>query len=375
MSEMSPSRVVVDLNAYAHNFQTVRRRIPAECAILAVVKANAYGHGMERVAQRALKEGAVMLGVATVDEALTLRQAGIRAPILVLVQPAEDTLGAVVEHGLRVMISSVSVAERLGALAHKANRVAPIHCKVDSGMGRQGFEIEQAVRDLHGLTRVANVDIEGVATHFPVADLQNNPHTLNQIKAFKHMLRQLDKTGVPYEFAHAANSAAIINYNPDSIFNMVRPGLMTYGVWPASTTPPGPSILKPVLRWETRVVLVRDLEPGSGIGYGLTYTTPDRMRAAVLPVGYADGYKHGLSNRADVLIRGKRCPVRGSVSMDQMIVEVTHVDGVAAGDVATLIGTDGDETITAAELAKNAQSIPYDILAGIGPRVHRDYIE
>ena len=375
MSETSPSRVIVDLNAYAHNVQAVRRRIPARCSILAVVKANAYGHGMVRVAERALKEGVAMLGVAAVDEALTLRQADIRAPILVLGQPAEETLGAVVEHGLRVMISSVAAAERLGAIAHKANKVAPIHCKIDTGMGRQGFGIEHAVRDLHGLTRVANIDIEGIATHFPEADLPNDAYTLNQIRAFKQVLRQLDKNGVPYEFAHAANSAAVIHYNPDGIFNMVRPGLMTYGVWPAPTTPGGPPFLKPVLRWETRVALVRDLEQGSSIGYGRTYTTPGSARTAVLPVGYADGYRYALSNRADVLIRGKRCPVRGSVCMDQIVVDVTHVDGVAAGDTATLIGTDGVETITAGELAERARTIPYDILAGIGPRVRRDYIE
>jgi alanine racemase len=152
------------------------------------------------------------------------------------------------------------------------------------------------------------------------------------------------------------------------------PGLMTYGVWPAATPSPV-SPLKPVLRWETRIVLVKELEPGSSVGYGRTYTTPDRMRAAILPVGYADGYKHNLSNRAEVLIRGKRCPVRGSVCMDQIVVDVSDVEGAAAGDVATLIGTDGAETITAEELAKHAQSIPYDILAGIGPRVHRDYLE
>ena len=373
MSEISPSRAVIDLNAYAWNLQVVRRRIPEDCGIMAVVKANAYGHGILPIAQRAVKEGVAMLGVATVDEAVTLRQAGMRTPILVLVQPSEEALGEVVEHGLRVMISTVAAAERLGNIAHKVNKVAPVHCKVDSGMGRQGFDVDEAVRDLLYLRRVSNIDIEGVATHFPTADIPKDPYTLNQIKTFKQVLRQLDKQGVPYELAHAANSAAIINYE-ESFFSMVRPGLMTYGVWPTAT-PTEPPQIKPVLRWETRVVMVKDLEPGSSVGYGRTYTTSDRMRAALLPVGYADGYKHSLSNRADVLIRGKRCPVRGSVCMDQVVVDVTHVDGVVPGDVATLIGTDGTETITVEELASHAQSIPYDILAGIGPRVHREYIE
>jgi len=374
MSELAPSRAIVDLGAYAHNLRAVRNRLPAGCALLAVVKADAYGHGMLPIAERALQEGALMLGVAAVDEGLTLREAGIDAPILVFGQPADDALGAIVEHDLRATISSVAAAERLGAIAHKANKVAPIHCKIDTGMGRQGFTLDHAIRDLHGLTRVANIDIEGIAMHFPQADLRDDPFTLNQIKSFKQVLRQLDKEGVPYEFAHAANSPAIINYSPDALFNMVRPGLMTYGVWPTNDPPPSGSFLKPVLRWETRVTLIKDLAPGSSIGYGRTYTTGAPTRTAILPIGYADGYKHSLTNRAEVLIRGTRCPVRGSVCMDQIAVDVTHVEDAVEGDTATLIGSDGSETITAQELATLAGTIPYDILAGIGKRVHRNYI-
>ena len=373
MSEMSPSRAIVDLGAYAHNLRLARQLVPEGCGIAAIVKANAYGHGLVPIARRAVAEGVTMLGVATVEEGVTLRKEGIAAPILVLIQPAESALAALVEFDLRPMISDVAIADRLGEIVRKTNKVVPIHCKVDSGMGRQGFEIDQAVRNMLYLTRVSHIDIEGVATHFPTADLANDPFTTDQIKAFRHLLRQLDKRGVPYEMAHAANSAAILNY-PASAFGMVRPGLMTYGVWPTAT-PPELSPLRRVLQWETTVILVKELEPGSSIGYGRTYTTDRPMRAALLPVGYADGYKHNLSNRADVLIRGKRCPVRGSVSMDQMMVDVSEVENVSGGDTATLIGTDGNETITVEELARHAQSIPYDILAGIGVRVHREYVE
>lgn len=373
MSGTWSSRVVVDLNAYAHNLAVVRQMIPSDCAIMAVVKANAYGHGLLPLARRAIAEGAAMLGVATIDEALALRNAGINAPVIVLVQSAEEALATAVEKDIRLMISDIPTAERLGEIAHRANKVAPIHCKVDTGMGRQGLEVEQASRDLLYLTRISNVDIEGIATHFPVADLKQDPFTQNQIRLFKRLLRQLERGGVPFEIAHAANSAAIVNYE-ESAFGMVRPGLMTYGVWPTAT-PPSVCPLRPVMRWETRIVLVKELEPGSSVGYGRTYTTQDRMRAAVLPVGYADGYKHSLSNRAEVLIRGKRCPVRGSVCMDQTVVDVGGVEGAAAGDIVTLIGTDGNETITVEELARHAQSIPYDILAGIGMRVHREYVE
>ncbi|MCX5757401.1 MAG: alanine racemase [Candidatus Hydrogenedentes bacterium] len=373
MSDIAASRVMVDLGAYAHNLKLVRQLIPGDCQIMAIVKANAYGHGAVPVARRAVAEGAAMLGVAMVDEAIALRESGIQAPILILMQPPQDALSAVVEYNLRPMLSDMRAAEQLGDLARKANKVIPIHCKVDSGMGRQGFELEEAVRNMLFLTRVSNIDIEGVATHFPVADLPDNPFTLNQIKQFKQVLRQLDKDGIPYEMAHAANSAAILNY-PASAFNMVRPGLMTYGVWP-SNTPPVSSPLKRVLRWETQIVIVKELEAGASVGYGRTYTTKDAARVAVLPVGYADGYKHSLSNRADVLIHGKRCPVRGSVCMDQIVVDVTALKHVETGDTVTLIGTDGNESITAEELARHSQSIPYDILAGIGTRVQRKYIE
>lgn len=374
MSAVAPSRVVVDLDAYAHNLKYVRGRIPYDCQIMAVVKANAYGHGLIPIARRAVSEKVSMLGVATVDEAVALRNAGITAPILVLMQPTADAFPHIVEHGLRVMLSDMESAARLGEIAHRVNKVVPVHCKVDSGMGRQGFDLDHAPAELMRLTRISNIDIEGIGTHFPVADIKDDVFTLEQIKAFKKLLKNLEKGGVPFEVAHAANSPAIVNYIDEAAFGMVRPGLMTYGVWP-TPNPPDTVPLKQVLRWETRIVILKDIEAGTSVGYGRTYTTQSRMRAAVLPVGYADGYKHALSNKAEVLVGGKRCPVRGSISMDQMLVDVTEVDGVMVGDVATLIGRDGNETITAEELARHAQGIPYDILAGIGPRVEREYAQ
>ena len=373
MTESAPSRVIIDLKAYAHNLHYVKALLPPDCAMLAVVKADAYGHGAPQLARRALAEGVTMLGVAGILEGIELRMAGINAPILVMTQPPPDQLTLVVEHGLRLMISDVGTAEALGEIARKANHVAPVHCKIDSGMGRQGFEMERAVQDLTFLTRISNIDIEGIATHFPVSDLPEDAYTLGQIRSFKHLLKQLDKSGIPYEMAHAANSAAIVNY-PASYFSMVRPGLITYGVWPTAN-PPKELPIRPVLRWETRVVLVKELEQGSSVGYGRTYTTPTRMRVAILPVGYADGYKHALSNKAEVIVHGKRCPVRGSVCMDQIVVDVSALENIVAGDIATLIGRNGDETITVEELARLAESIPYDILTGIGHRVAREYVE
>lgn len=373
MKVSSPSRAIVDLASYAKNVALVRSMIPRECGIIAVVKGNGYGHGAVPIAKRAVAEGVAMLGVATVKEAVELREAGIAAPILVLVQPAEDVLSAAVDYDLRLTISDVSIAERVGELARRANRVVPIHCKIDTGMGRQGFSMDIAVSEMMHLTRISHIDIEGVCTHFPIAENARDPFTGNQVRQFRQVLKQIEKEGIPYEMTHAANSAAIVSH-PSAALDMVRPGLMTYGVWPTDT-PPAESPLKPVLRWETQVVLLKAVQKGETIGYGRTFTAGDAIRIAVVPVGYADGYKHSLSNRASVLIRGKRCAVRGRISMDQTVVEVTHVPGVSVGDTVTLIGTDGRESITAEELAERGGTIPYEILTGISPRVEREYVD
>jgi len=372
MSAHSPSKAIVDLGSYAHNFATVQALCGDKTGVVAIVKANAYGHGAVPIARAAVACGARMLGVATVDEGIELRKGGIEAPILVLFQPALDALPAVVEHRLTLVIADVGIAEALGSIAHRANRVVPVHCIVDTGMGRQGFALERAPAEIQYLTRISNIDIEGIATHFPVADRVDDAFTLEQIRVFKQLLRTLEREGIPFDVAHAANSPGIVNY-PTSHFDLVRPGLMSYGVWP-SESPMPVGMLHPVLRWETRVVQVRELEPGSNVGYGRTYTAPARMKAAILPVGYADGYKHSLANKAEVLIRGQRCRVCGSVCMDQIVVDATLVPEVHAGDTAVLIGTDGNDCITAAELAHLANTIPYEILTGIGHRVPREYV-
>lgn len=372
MSFASPSRAIVNLTHYAYNLAMIRRIVGAQTRTIAIIKADAYGHGILPIARKALESGAAMLGVATVDEGLALREAGISAPILVLFQPCRDALTAAVAQQLTLMISDVETANHLGDVALRANKVAPVHCMIDTGMSRQGFGLDAAPDELQYVSRISRIDIEGVATHFPVADKAEDTFTYTQIKAFRQLLKRLGKTGIPFEVTHAANSAAVINY-PSSYFDMVRPGLMTFGVWP-SEAPERPGLLKRALRWETRVTQVRMLEPGSSIGYGRTYTTENRMRAAVLAIGYADGYKHSLSNKAEVLIRGKRCPVRGSVCMDQTVVDVSALADVQDGDIVTLIGADGTDEITAEELARHAGTIPYDILTGIGNRVPREYV-
>jgi alanine racemase len=248
----------------------------------------------------------------------------------------------------------------------------PVHCMVDTGMNRQGFSLESAVRDIPALARVAHLNIEGIATHFPIAERAQDPFTLGQIEALREVLGKLDDAGVPYDMVHGANSAGVINYG-DELFTLVRPGIMSYGVWPTDARPEV-NPLRPVLRWITQVSQVRVLEPGATVSYGRTYATANGMTAAMLPVGYADGYRLALSNKAEVLIRGQRCPVRGRVCMDQMVVDVSHVPGVVAGDEAVLVGKQGNDEITVEELAQRAGTIPYEILTGIGRRVPREYV-
>lgn len=371
MSDHPYSILKVDLDAYQHNLRTARDWLPAETKVLAVVKANAYGLGAERLASRALEAGADMLGVATVDEGARLRESLPEAKILVLYQPPLDRMDTAIANGLRVTLNDGAAAERLGDLARRAQMIVPVHCEIDTGMGRQGFPPHTAVKEIQQLTRISNIDIEGLMTHFPSADVADDPFTLNQIKAFRAFLRDVGRAGIPYELAHAANSAAVINY-PAAAYTMVRLGLMSFGVWP-TTTPPETDPLWPVVRWESRVTAIRNLPGGASVGYGRSYRTNEPTRAATVLVGYADGYRHALSNRAQVLIRGRRFKVIGRVSMDSITVDVTAMRETAAGDRVTLLGSDGAESISATEMAEWAGSIPYEILTGIGARVKREY--
>lgn len=371
MNDGSTSTLRVDLNAYRHNLITLREMLGPECALMPVVKSNAYGHGATPIAAQALRENVPMLAVATVKEGLQLRDSFASIPILCLVQPSADELMAGIRADLRFTVANLEIAQKIGEFAHKVKTVVSVHCEVDTGMGRQGFDVETAAEQLRNLTRIPNVDVEGVFTHFPVADDDDELFTANQIRSFRTILRDFSKAGIPFEFAHAANSAGVIDF-PESHFDMVRPGIITYGVYPTNVVPEN-SPFAPVASWKTRVVLVRDMPGGVSIGYGRRYRTSEPERLAEIPVGYADGLPRSVSNRADVLIRGTRCPIRGTISMNQTMVDVTHVPGVIAGDTVTIIGKDGQEAIRAEELAEHAGTIGYEILTGITASVFREY--
>jgi alanine racemase len=293
-------------------------------------------------------------------------------PILVLVHTRDEDLPLAVRHHLRLSISDFATAERLGDIARRAHTVTHVHCEIDTGMGRQGFLLEGAAAELRNLTRISHVDIEGIYTHFASADTPETGFAETQLRAFKQLIKSLDADGVPYELIHAANSAGAM-FLPASHLDIVRCGLVTYGIWPGKERP-ADCPFRPVASWTTNIVLVRQLPKGASISYGRMYTTPAPQRIAAIPVGYADGYPLMLSNRADVIIRGKRCPIRGRVTMNEILVDVTHVPDAAPGDKVTLIGAEAGETITVEELSAKSELVPHRILAGIGPRVLRDYI-
>jgi len=366
------SEAVVDLAVYAHNLRYAAECVGPGVKLVAVVKADGYGLGAVPLARRALESGAAaMLGVATVDEAAALRDAGIDAPILLLMQPAPETFPAVAALDLQVTLCDREGARALDAIARGRNQVLPVHAMVDTGMGRQGFAMDTAAADLLEIAASSALRLEGIGTHYPVADFTGDPFTAGQIARLKDVAAALRAGGVRPLHIHGANSAGVVDHG-DDLYTLARPGIMCMGVWPTDQIP-SPNPIRPVLRWETHVSQVRTFPPGHSVSYGRTYITPEAMVAAVLPVGYADGYRRAFSNKAEVLIQGRRCPVRGRVCMDQTVVDVTHVPGVAPGDTVVLAGVQGADQITLEELAAHAATIPYEILTGIGRRVARVY--
>ncbi|QYJ17003.1 Alanine racemase [Rubrobacter xylanophilus DSM 9941] len=357
----APGRVwaEVDLGAIRHNVCVLRRRSRAP-RLMAVVKADAYGHGAVPVARATLAGGADGLAVATAAEGAELRRAGIRAPILVFGDPSPVDLRLAARERLAVSAHSIPSARRIAALG------VEVHLKVDTGMNRWGLEPAEVGEALRALGRPP----EGVYTHLACAD--SDPEaTRRQLETFDAVLAAHSFGGA---LVHAANSAATL-WHPDAHYDCVRPGIALYGLHPAGDAgDPGEEGLRPALALKSRVAAVRRLEPGEGVSYGLTFRAPGPMLAATVPVGYADGYRRALSGRAEALVRGRRRPLLGRVSMDACVF---GVDGdVRLGDEVVLLGRQGDEVVTAEELAAWAGTINYEITTGLNPRrVERSYAD
>lgn len=364
------TQATISLANLRHNIDVLRHGLAPGTKYLAVVKANAYGHGMEQVASAAIDHGAAMLGVTFCDEGLRLRRAGITAPILLLGAVEAENTAAIIENGLMPTVFDLDTLQRLQEEAKRQHTICRVHMKVDTGMRRIGFVSPEAFEEaLDRLPGCPNIAFEGLFTHFATSEREDQRFTLLQGERFLTFVRAAHQRGCR-PLLHAANSGATLN-QPGLQFDMVRGGIAMYGYHPAGHAMPGVS-LRPVMRLTTRIGMVKDLLPGEGISYGLTFTAERPMRVATLPLGYGDGYPRILSNRASVLLHGRRARQIGTICMDQMLIDVTDLPA-AVGDEVVLIGAEGGDCITADELADLCGTISYEILLGIDARVPRIY--
>ena len=369
---VEPSSIaIIDISALGHNLDQVRQRILKGCDILAVVKADAYGHGDTAIASALAGMGVRRFGVATVEEGIQLRQSGLLHPILVMGALRPEHSAAAIAHRLTPIIHDRDIAEQFAKEMPSAGRPYPVHVKVDTGMGRLGLCPDEVLPLLQSSPFQDTLSAEGLMTHLADADSEDPDFTTLQIELFRTLIGRLKASGIEIPLIHAANSAAIL-LHPSAHFTMVRPGIMLYG-YHTITPSDSPPDLQPILSLVTRVVQVRTLAPGESVSYNRVFTARRPSRIAVLRIGYADGYSRLLSNRGAVLIRGRRAPIVGRICMDMTMVDVTDIPNAVPGDEAVLIGQQGGLRITAAHLAAWSQTIPYEVLCAIGPRVRRVY--
>ena len=376
----------ISLSAVAHNYKTVRN-IVQNRPVIAVVKADAYGHGAIEISNRLLKEGVSYLAVAFTGEAVILRNAGVRSPIIVLFDKGD--VRDFFDLQLIPVIYNIDTAHALSQEAIKRKTAVKVHVKIDTGMGRLGLHGRRIMSDLSKITEMPGVVIEGLLSHFSEADLMDRTYANHQLEKFHGIRETLEKKLKRKILSHMANSAAVISYK-DACLDAFRPGIMLYGYNPignavsrvhsaeshSETRDPESSFVNliPVMSVKTKILSLRNLPAGAPVSYGRTFVTKRKSKIGVIPTGYADGYNRLFSNNADVLVRGKRVPVAGRVCMDLTMIDVTDVRGVREDDEVVIIGTQGRETISALELAKRSDTIPYEILTSLGSRAQRVYV-
>ncbi len=371
---MRPTRVIVNMSKLDSNIKKLRNKASSKAEFMAVVKANGYGHGICEVAKQAIKSGASWLGVAIPEEGAILRAYGIRDKIFVLAETDKDQFELVIKNDLIQTIATVEAADALNSLAEKMNKKVKVHIKLDTGLGRIGV---RSWKDLENIIlkvkACKHLILDGVFTHFATADEADKDYTLKQIDSFNKALDGLRNRGLVVNYIHAANSAAILKYK-ESHYNLVRSGISIYGYPPWTRLDEDSIDLLPALQWETKVSYIKTLGDGESVSYGRNFIVSGERKIATLPVGYADGYKRQLSNKADVLINGQRAPVVGSICMDQIMIDVSALADVKLGDKVVLLGEQGKERISAVELASKCNTISYEILTSISDRVPRLYI-
>ncbi|HTZ11111.1 MAG TPA: alanine racemase [Candidatus Margulisiibacteriota bacterium] len=364
-----PTWAEVNLDNLSYNFRQIKKLLFADTKVMVTVKADAYGHGLIPVSRKLASSGIDWLGVASIDEGIKLREAGIKLPILVLGLILKKNIEPLFKYKLTPTLCDMEFARALNNKASALRKQINVHIKVDTGMGRIGVLHEEARQLIRQIHKLKSVNIEGVFTHFAFADMDED-FTLKQIGIFNKLLDGLQEEGINIPLKHTANSIGLISYRK-SHFNMVRPGLVIYGLYPKEDLKIN---LKPVLSLKSKVVYVKRIPAGRGISYGHIYVTKRETSIVTLPIGYGDGYPRNLSNIAPLLLKGRRLKVCGRICMDQMMVDVGDLP-VKIGDEVVLIGAQGKYKITAEELAELSGTIPYEIVCGLGSRIPRLYIK
>ncbi|MEM5787776.1 MAG: alanine racemase [Syntrophobacteraceae bacterium] len=356
--------VEIDLSALRHNFYQARSRASGDCRVLGVVKSDAYGHGMVPVARELENCGAAFLAVSKFWEALELRQNGIELPILVLLGFEPSDIRDAIRLGIRPAVFRMDQARLISKAASDLNMPARVHIKVDTGMGRLGVPCNDLARFAVELRSLPGIELEGLLSHFAEADEPDKSFSQFQIGQFMHAIQTAAEHGVSFPICHISNSAGLMDI-PNARFHLVRPGIMLYGS-PPSERPSDTDNLQPVMTFKAKILQVKQVPAGQPIGYGRTFVTKDISRIATIAAGYDDGYFRMLSNRGQVLIRGTRAPVVGRVSMNMITADVTHIPDASEDDEAVLLGAQGDERITADEIAALCGTISYEVYCAIG---------
>ena len=365
---------LIDLDALEYNIKSIRKKTPEGTGIIGVIKADAYGHGSVEVAQVLLENGADWFAVAVVDEGLNLRKHGINAPILLLGYTPELRFEDVINNGFIQTMYSYEMAEKLSKTAVRLGKTAVVHIKIDTGMGRIGYRVnDEAADEIVRISKLPGIEVNGMFTHFAASDEADKAYTNMQFERFMKMDKMLKDRGLNIPVRHAANSAAIMDID-SMMLNMVRPGIILYGAYPSDEVVKENLDLRPVMSIKTHVSVVQEVEKGDCISYGRTYTAPDKRKIATIPVGYADGFIRAYAKEGKVLIKGKFAPIVGRICMDQFMVDVTDIDDVKINDEVVLMGTQGENSITADDIAKALNTINYEVFCTLSKRVPRQYI-
>ena len=363
------AHITIDLDIIAENFRRIQKKVGVP--VMAVIKADAYGHGAIQIA-RLLQDHCAFFGVSSMLEALELRNAGITTPILILGQIPTSAFSTAIKQGIRPSIFRYEDALALSETARRLGVEAPFHLVVDTGMSRIGFQATEEEADVCGrICRLPNIIPEGLFSHFATADCADLTRARRQAELFDQFDEMLKARGVEAKYRHMDNSAGIANFGKH--YELVRAGIVIYGMYPSSEVDTESLQVKPALEWSSRVTHVKTLEAGREISYGGSYVTTKPTVVATVPVGYADGYRRALSDKFYVLIRGQKAPILGRICMDQMMVDVTDIPDTQVGDRVVLIGTDGEHTITMEEISAAADTFNYEFVCGISRRVPKFY--